>query len=429
VNERRTLTLTDDLLSELLGRKRPNNPKGHDEDAIQESVLRNGFITPPVVNDADELLLEGHGRVDVLRALRESGAPPPAGIRVAADGDWLVPTIHGAHLSPADAWAFVIAANRTVELGGWDPKGLAQVLLDLAESEGGLTGVGYDLQDLDRLVCGLLSDVDRQSLDPDDLPDLPDDGEVTVQTGDRYALGVHVVACADSREPGLFEALLGSRTADALITDPPYGVSYRGKGAARLTITGDDERGLKDLLDASFANVDRVLAPGARIYIFHPAGPLSLLFGQGVSEQGWTYRQSLVWNKGSAVLGRSDYQYAHEPIIYAVKPRGPGKAGSRRLGWFGGRDQSSVLDCPRPRASKEHPTQKPVALLETFLRNSTERGDVVVDPFLGSGGLLVAAQRLGRHCVGVEIEARYAQLAIRRWERLTGEKARLLKEE
>jgi len=200
-------------------------------------------------------------------------------------------------------------------------------------------------------------------------------------------------------------------------------VKYRGKSGARLTISGDEEAGLKALLTEVFSSIDPILASGAAAYIFHPAGPLSLTFGQAVVETGWSYRQSLVWHKGTAVLGRSDYQYAHEPILYARKPvvRGQGRAP-----WHGGRDQSSVLEFPRPRSSSEHPTMKPVALLEALLKHSTERGDVVIDPFLGSGSTLIAAERLGRRCVGVEIEPRYAQVAIRRWERLTGLRADLV---
>jgi DNA modification methylase len=424
MNDPRTMTLSYDGLTGLSARKRPDNPKTHDGNAIGASVSRAGFVTPPVVNDADGLLLEGHGRVDVLVALRQSGVEPPDGIHVGPDGDWLVPTVHGARLSPLDAQAFVVAANRTVELGGWDEKRLAQVLLDLAESEAGLSGVGYDAQDLDRLVSSLLSDVDRQSIHPDDVPAV-DDRDVSVRAGDVYSLGPHTLICGDSRVPAHFTGVLEGRSAAALITDPPYGVGYKGKGERKLTIAGDDERGLDDLLTASFASVDAVLAPGAGIYIFHPAGPLSLLFGQAVCAQGWSYRQSLVWNKGAAVLGHSHYQYAHEPVIYAVKASPAGRGRGR---WFGGRDQSSVLEYPRPGSSREHPTIKPVGILEAFLKNSTERGDVVIDPFLGWGSLLIAADRLGRRCVGVEIEPRYAQVAIRRWERFAGQSARLVKE-
>ncbi len=419
----RTITLTNDLLSDLLKRKRPDNAKLHAEDAITASVIRAGFITPPVVNDADGLLLEGHGRIDVLKRLHDAGDEPPPGIHLAGDGDWLVPTVHGARLEPADARAFVVAANRTVELGGWDEKRLAQVLLDLAADEAGLAGVGYDAEDLDRIVSGLMKQVDRQAVHPDDVPDLGAE-DITVQPGDTYQLGPHKVVCGDCRDPEILATALAGRPAAALITDPPYGVDYQGKSSSHLKIAGDNAAGLSDLLSAAFTSINTVLEPGASIYVFHPAGPLSLTFGRAICDAGWNFRQSLVWNKGTAVLGRSDYQYAHEPIIYAAKQQLAGKGGTA---WHGGRDQTSVMDIPRPRASKEHPTMKPVALLEVLLKNSTARGQLVLDPFLGSGSLLVAAERLGRRCVGVEIEPRYVQVAIRRWEVLTGERATLVK--
>lgn len=419
----RNLKLTMEPLSALLARMRTDNPKAHDDEAIQASIERAGYITPTVLNETDERLLAGHGRLGALNTLKRSGAAPPPGVAVAADGDWLVPTIRGVALDPADAAAFLIADNRTTELGGWDEGKLAQMLIDLSESGAGLNGVGFDAQDLDRVVSSLLASVDRKASDPDDVPE---DGaeEICVRLGDAFQCGVHFVVCDDARRAGVYGLLGTDRTASCILTDPPYGVGYRGKSPAGLRIANDSEDGLLELLLAAFQNADAVLAPGSPVYVFHPAGPLTLLFGQAIQEVGWTYRQSLVWNKGVGVLGRSDYHYAHEPILYAAKPPGRGKGRSR---WYGGRDQTSVLDFPRPRACAEHPTIKPVALLEALLKNSTERGDIVIDPFLGSGSTLIAAERLGRRCVGVELDPRYAQVAVRRWERFTGKTA-LLKE-
>lgn len=421
MTDRRELMLTMEPLSALLKRKRADNPKLHDEAAIQASIGRAGYVTPTILNELDESLLGGHGRVDSLEGLRRSGAPPPPGVQLAADGDWLVPTVRGVALAPEDAAAFLIADNRTTELGGWDDARLAQMLLDLSETANGLGGVGFDAQDLDRIVSTLLAKVDRQAIDPDDLADR-EEGDVRVRPGDVFEVGQHRMACGDARSLELLKHLLEGRYGRCLLTDPPYGVAYKGKSGARLEIAIDHQAGLAELLASTFTNVDQVLAPGAPAYVFHPAGPLSLVFGQAIQDIGWTYRQSLVWNKGVGVLGRSDYHYAHEPILYASKPAGRGNGRTR---WYGGRDQTSVLEYPRPRAGAEHPTMKPVGLIEALLRNSTQRGDIVLDPFLGSGSTLIAAERLGRRCVGVEIDPRYAQVAIRRWERFTGQTAHL----
>ncbi|MCC6266807.1 MAG: DNA modification methylase [Dehalococcoidia bacterium] len=418
----RKLKLTMEPLSALLERKRADNPKLHDEDTIVASMGRAGYVTPVIINDHDDQLLAGHGRVEALAGLRRAGATPPPGITATPDGEWLVPTIRGVDLDADDAKAFLIADNRTTESGGWDDAKLAQMLVELSESAFGLTGVGFDGEDLDRIVSSLLANVDRDRRDPDDIPEVPD-GDMEVRSGDVFRCGVHVVACADARRPDLCDLVGEGRRADCLLTDPPYGVLYKGKSGARLQIANDCEQGLDDLLLASFTNVDAVLAPGSPVYVFHPAGPLSLVFAASVQAAGWTFRQSLVWTKGVGVLGRSDYHYAHEPILYASKPAGPGKGRTR---WYGGRDQTSVLEFPRPRRSTEHPTMKPVGLIEALLKNSTRRGDLVLDPFLGSGSTLIAAERLGRRCVGVELDPRYAQVAVRRWEAFTGQNAHLM---
>lgn len=180
--------------------------------------------------------------------------------------------------------------------------------------------------------------------------------------------------------------------------------------------------GLTDLLNGAFGVADEVLEPGAAIYVFHPAGPLSVTFGAQFVSVGWSLRQTLVWLKDSIVLGRSDYHYRHEPILFGYKP-GKGRRGRGAAGWYGGNDASSVLEFPRPKASQDHPTMKPVTLLEALLRNSTQRGDVVFDPFLGSGSTLIASERLGRRCIGIDVDPIYVQVAIERWQKFSGRTA------
>jgi DNA modification methylase len=197
-----------------------------------------------------------------------------------------------------------------------------------------------------------------------------------------------------------------------------------GKSSNHLTIENDDAGGIESLITSAFAAADRFLADGAAIYICHPAGPLSLTFGAAFVGQGWELRQSLVWKKDAMVLGRSDYHYEHEPLLYGFKP-GPGRHGRGSLGWYGGNDQTSVFEVPRPRASREHPTAKPVQLVAAMLRNSTRRGDIVLDTFTGSGSTMIACEQLGRRFVGLEIDPRYVDVAVARWERITGRVAQV----
>jgi DNA modification methylase len=207
-----------------------------------------------------------------------------------------------------------------------------------------------------------------------------------------------------------------------LLTDPPYGVDYRGKTKRSLRIANDDGNGIADLLSETFPVLDKVLAPGTPIYLFHPAGPASAVFVKAFLDVGWQIRQGLVWVKDALVLGHGDYHFRHEPIIYGTTPGG--RLGRGRARWYGGHAQTSVFEVPRPRASLEHPTAKPVALISQLVANSSRIGDVVLDPFLGSGTTLIAAEQLGRRCCAIEIDARYADVAIARWEAFTGRQAR-----
>ena len=169
----------------------------------------------------------------------------------------------------------------------------------------------------------------------------------------------------------------------------------------------------------SFAAVDAALPPGARIYVCHPAGPLSLTFGSAFVER-WRLHQTLVWVKDQMMLGRSDYQYKHEPILYGHKPA-RARIGRGGRGWFSGNSEVSVLEVTRPKASREHPTMKPPELVEICVQNSSAAGDVVLDPFAGSGSTLVACERAHRRARLVELDPRYCHVIVARYERLTGE--------
>jgi len=170
---------------------------------------------------------------------------------------------------------------------------------------------------------------------------------------------------------------------------------------------------LRGILDAAFTNADAVLVPGAPIYIARPPGALSVTFGTAFLGVGWHLHEELIWVKDSMVLGHSDYHLRHETVLYGWKP------GAARA-WYAGRTQTSVFEVPRPKASPDHPTGKPVALVAAHLVNSSEVDDVTLEPFAGSGTTMIACNMVGRRCIALELEPRYCQVIVDRWEAFTG---------
>ncbi|MPZ48903.1 MAG: DNA modification methylase [Dehalococcoidia bacterium] len=313
------------------------------------------------------------------------------------------------------------ALRDNAQWGEWEADDLA-AMLDRLRAEGSdLSVLGFDDRELQRLLDSL--DRSLGLADPDDVPALPE--EPVAKPGDLYQLGDHRLLCGDATSGHDVAIVTGGEKASCLWTDPPYGVEYEGGTKRKLTIKNDTADGLNQLLETAFVAIDSVLADGAAIYVAHPAGALSMTFGQRFLAQGWRLHQTLVWVKDSLVPGHSDYHYRHEPVLFGYKAA-PGRRGRGSGGWYGGNDCSSVFEIPRPKASPDHPTSKPVALVEAMVKNSSRSGEIVLDPFLGSGSTLIAAERLGRRCFGIELDPRYVDVAVRRWEAFTGETARKL---
>jgi DNA methylase/ParB-like nuclease domain len=349
------------------------NPRRGDVAAIKASLVANHQFQPVIVNRRTGEVLAGNHRV---LAARELG--------------WKEIAVCFVDVSDERALRIMLADNRTSDLAGYDAEALIALL---SEVDGDLVGTGYSRGDVDALLDSVASD---GPLDEDEIPSVP--VAAVSRQGEVVELGEHRLACGDARDADLVARLMDGESAGCVMTDPPYGVGYEGKTRRRLRLPNDHPAGLAALLDAALGVVDGWVAGGAAVYVFHPTGGLLPVFVDAFVRVGWELRQSLVWAKDAMVLGHADYHHRHESILYGYKPMPEaGRLGRGGRGWYGDSRQVSVFEVPRPRAAREHPTTKPPELLARMIRNSTRRGDVVVDPFAGSGSSLVACEhRHGR---------------------------------
>jgi DNA modification methylase len=374
----------------------PGNPRRGNLGAIKESLERNGQYRPIVVRLKTNEVLAGNHTLEAARGL-----------------GWISISVSYVDCDEETARRIVLVDNRTNDLATYDEAALAELLAELPS----LDGTGYDRAALDELLDSL----SPAPLLEDEVPPLP--AEPQTKPGDLYQLGEHRLLCGDARDPASYEHLLGGESARLLWTDPPYGVDYVGKTKRRLRIENDGRGGLPSLLESSFAAADGALAPGAPIYVCAPGGALLATFLESFGIAGWELRQTLVWIKDSMVLGRSDYHYRHEQLLYGFKS-GKGRLGRGGPGWHGGDAETTVFEVDRPKASRDHPTMKPPELIERCLRNSSGRHEIVLDPFCGSGSTIVACERTGRRGFGIELDPRYCDVVIDRFEALTATKAR-----
>jgi DNA modification methylase len=402
-------------------------------EAIARSIDEFGWTNPVLVDEHDGIVA-GHGRV-LAAQLR---------------GIETVPVIVLRGLTPAQVRAYCVADNKLAELAGWDFDLLKSELRDLNDAGFDVSLMGFSEVELDSLLGAI--EQGGGDRDPDEVPDFGP--EVSVR-GDLWKLGHHRVLCGDATQAAAYATLLGDKLADVCWTDPPYNVNYKTKAGK---IDNDDLPGarFREFLDASFGAIIAHLRPGGGIYVAH-ADTEGLNFRAAFEGAGFKLSGVLIWKKDSLVLGRSDYQWIHEPILYGWRP-------GHRHRWAGGRKQTTVSEVgdpspfrrledgtwavqigdeilivtgdaevrtllpsmihePKPKRSAQHPTMKPTALIERMLRNSSRAGDVVLDPFGGSGSTLIAAERLGLSARLLELAPRYVDVIVRRWQEHTGRDA------
>lgn len=373
----------------------PANVRKHGEQnlaAIKASLARFGQQKPIVVNQ-DGVVIAGNGTLMAARAL-----------------GWQTIKAVRTNLAGSEATAFAIADNRTAELAEWDDAALQQQLAAIAiDDEELLAATGFDEKELAKLAAANAPEVTE-----DDVPEPP--AEPITQPGDLWLLGKHRLLCGDSTKAEDVERLMNGNRADMMLTDPPYGVAYVGKTKDALTVENDqlDETELTRLVCAAFDNAEAHCRAGAYWYATVPPGPLHIVFADDWKRRG-ILRQIMVWAKDSMVLGHSEYHYQHEPILFGWIP---GKRHSNS-----DRTRTTLWQYDRPKASREHPTMKPVALWAQAVQDGSHGGESVYDPFLGSGTTLIAAEQLGRTCYGMEISPAYCDVIVKRWETLTGQTA------
>lgn len=364
---------------------------------IAASIKEFGF-TNPVLIDKTGSIIAGHGRVLASRKLNLVS----------------VPCIELSHLTEAQKKAYIIADNKLALNAGWDDEMLAVELTDLKDMGFDLDLTGFNTDEID----ALLAPVGTEGLtDEDAVPEVPE-APVTV-LGDVWLLGKHRVMCGDSTNIDAVETLMAGAGADMLLTDPPYNVAYKGGTKQKLTIQNDsmgDGEFWQFLRDA-FVIAETTMKNGAVFYIWH-SDLEGYNFRGACQDAGLKVRQCLIWKKSSLVMGRQDYHSKHEPCLYGWKE------GAGHL-WAADRKQTTILEFDKPSRNGEHPTMKPVGLFEYQMLNNTKGGDIVLDLFGGSGTTIIAAEKNGRYGYLMELDPKYCDVIVQRWQEFTGKTATL----
>jgi DNA modification methylase len=376
------------------------NARTHSDEQVAQiaaSIKEFGW-TNPILVDGENGIIAGHGRLAAARKL----------------GNTEVPVIELTGLSEAQKRAYILADNKLALNAGWDTDMLIEELKELKEMDFDLELTGFS----DKEISDFLVEEVEGLTDEDAVPDVPE--EPKTKLGDIYQLGKHRLMCGDSCSLTDMEKLCDGQPVDMWLTDPPYNVAYEGKTKDALKIQndsmGDDQ--FRQFLRDAYVTADLVMKAGAVFYIWH-ADSEGYNFRGAAHDAGWKVRQCLIWKKSTMVMGRQDYHWKHEPCLYGWKE------GAGHL-WATDRKQTTILEFDKPSRNGEHPTMKPVALFEYQMLNNTKGGDIVLDSFGGSGTTMLAAEKHGRYARLMELDPKYCDVIVKRWEDFTGKKAKLV---
>lgn len=431
---------TTEMVEVALNKLKPyeKNAKKHPAEQIEKiksSIREFGFISPCLI-DRDYNIIAGHGRVEAAAAL----------------GMETVPCIFVEGLTEEQRRAYILADNRLTELGGWDMETVSGELENLMETGFDINLTGFSIDDI---IIDEIEDIDTE-MDVEEM----EEAEPIVQPGEVWQLGEHRLMCGDSTEATDIDKLMDGAMADLVVTDPPYNVAYSKKNetltkagyyqnprtieTATTPIANDDmdEESFISFLTDAFCCVEDVMRPGGAFYVFH-SDTHGYEFRAAIkATKSLELHQNIVWVKQSLVLGHADYQWIHEPILYGWKKGGRHYfIDMRSLTTVQAKDydrmtreeaidtlrkmmeQTTVQEESKPSINDLHPTMKPVPLIKKLIRNSSMEYDIVLDTFGGSGTTLMACEEMNRKCYMMELDPKYADVIIRRWEDKTGRKA------
>ena len=364
------------------------NAKTHPDSQLKTlaTSLREYGWKQPIVVDKEGTIIVGHGRFAAYKKYPEGIKEP-----------WI---IIAADLTPAQVKGYRLMDNKSNE-SDWE---MVLVIEELKELH--MEGFNIDLTGFDK-------DLLIESDEKDDA--IPENVPPTAKLGDLYQLGEHRVLCGDSTKLEDVERLMDGKKADMVFTDPPYNIAYEGGSKKREMIENDDVVDFYDFLLKAYSAFALSMKLGASIYVCH-ADTERVNFTKAFRDAGFYLSSVVIWAKDNSTFGRADYFWKHEPILYGWREGGAHT-------WHGDNKQDTIWNVKRPSRSDSHPTMKPIELIEKALVNSSKQDDIILDLFLGSGSTLIAAEKTGRICYGMELDPSYIDVIVKRWEEYTGNKA------
>lgn len=364
-----------------------NNARTHSSEQINKlrSSLREfGFINPVII-DREYNVIAGHGRIMAAKAedIEE------------------VPCVFVDYLTEAQKKAYILADNRMAMDAGWDEE-LLRVEIEALQAEAfdvGLTG--FD----DKEIADLFASEDDVKEDDFDVEAELEKPTVT-KSGDVWILGNHRLICGDSTKAETYEILMEGKKANLVVTDPPYNVNYEGSAGKIKNDNMENDKFYQFLLDA-YTCMNQAMADDASIYVFH-ADTEGLNFRKAFADAGFYLSGTCIWKKQSLVLGRSPYQWQHEPCLFGWKKKGKHQ-------WYSGRKETTIWEFDKPKKNGDHPTMKPIPLIAYPIKNSSMTNCIVLDPFGGSGSTLIACEQTGRICRTIEVDEKYCDVIVKRY--------------
>ena len=363
------------------------NARTHSESQIAQiaaSIKEFGFLSPILIAE-DNTILAGHGRLAAARKL----------------GLKQVPCVKESHLTETQRRAYIIADNKLSLNAGWDEDMLAIELSELQGADFDLDLLGFDESELVSIF------EDDKEVEDDDF-DVEEELNKPCfsKAGDIWTLGRHRLICGDSTKEETYKRLMDGKRANLVVTDPPYNVNYEGSAGKIKNDNMDNDKFYNFLLDA-FSNMEKVMADDASIYVFH-ADTEGLNFRKAFNDAGFYLSGCCIWKKPSLVLGRSPYQWQHEPCLYGWKKKGKHQ-------WYSGRKETTIWEFEKPKKNADHPTMKPIALLAYPISNSSMSNTLILDPFGGSGSTLIACEQTDRSCYTIELDEKFCDVIVKRY--------------